>query len=69
MLELSYNSIILLDIIILLSRTTEVPICYCSNLTEKEIFNAVTDGCKTIDDVQEYTDKNITGKCMTENPR
>lgn len=49
-------------------HTDEVPICYCSNLTEKEIFNAVTNGCKTIDDVQKYTGKNITGKCKTENP-
>jgi bacterioferritin-associated ferredoxin len=49
-------------------HTDEVPICYCSNLTEKEIFNAVKNGCETIDDVQEYTNKNITGKCKTENP-
>ena len=49
-------------------HTDEVPICYCSNLTEKEIFNAIKDGCKTIDDVQGYTGKNITGKCKTENP-
>lgn len=46
----------------------DVPICYCSNLTEIEKFNAVRNGCKSIDDVQEYTDKNITGKCKTENP-
>lgn len=49
-------------------HTDEVPICYCSNLTEKEIFNAVKNECKTIDDVQAYTGKNITGKCKTENP-
>lgn len=46
----------------------DVPICYCSNLTEKEIFGAVRNGCRTIDEVQEYTGKNITGKCKTENP-
>lgn len=49
-------------------HTDEVPICYCSNLTEKEIFEAVKRGCSTIDEVQEYTGKNITGKCKTENP-
>lgn len=49
-------------------HTDEVQICYCSNLTKKEIFNAVKDGCRTIDDVQNYTGKNITGKCLTENP-
>jgi len=41
-------------------QTHEVPICYCSNLTEKEIFDAVKKGCKTIEDVQDYTNKNIT---------
>lgn len=49
-------------------QTDKVPICYCSNLTKEEIKNAVENGCKTIDDVQEHTGKNITGKCKTENP-
>lgn len=49
-------------------QTSRVPICYCSNLTEEEILNAVKNGCQTIDDVQKYTNKNITGKCQTENP-
>lgn len=49
-------------------QTSDVPICYCSNLTEKEIVDAVKNGCKTLDDVQKYTNKNITGKCKTENP-
>lgn len=49
-------------------RSLDVPICYCSDLTEKEIFNAVRNGCQTIDEVQKYTNKNITGKCETENP-
>jgi len=46
----------------------DVPICYCSNLTRGEIINAVKNGCKTIDEVQEYTGKNITGKCVIKNP-
>lgn len=47
---------------------SEVPICYCSVLTRGEIINAVKNGCKTIDEVQKYTGKNITGKCREENP-
>lgn len=44
------------------------PICYCSDLTRGEIINAVKNGCKTIDSVQKYTNKNITGKCLRKNP-
>ena len=47
---------------------SEVPICYCSELTRSEIINAVQNGCKTIDEVQEYTGKNTTGKCREKNP-
>jgi hypothetical protein len=43
-------------------------ICYCSNLTRGEIKNAVKNGCVTIDDVQNYTNKNITGFCEERNP-
>ncbi|MBL6730762.1 MAG: (2Fe-2S)-binding protein [Flavobacteriales bacterium] len=49
-------------------KSDNAPICYCSNLTRGEIKNAVKNGSKTIDDVQEHTGKNITGKCKTENP-
>jgi hypothetical protein len=45
-----------------------VPICYCSDLSRGEIKNAVKNGCKTIDDVQTYTQKNITGYCEERNP-
>jgi hypothetical protein len=45
-----------------------VPICYCSELTRGEIINAVKKGCKTIDDVQEFTKKDITGFCEEKNP-
>jgi hypothetical protein len=45
-----------------------VPVCYCSDLTRGEIKNAVRQGCKTIDDVQELTNKNITGFCEERNP-
>jgi hypothetical protein len=43
-------------------------ICYCSNLTRDEIQNAVKNGCNTIDDVQNYTKKDITGFCEERNP-
>lgn len=46
----------------------EVPICYCSNITNFEIMEAVKNGCKSIMDVQNYTKKNITGKCRYKNP-
>lgn len=45
-----------------------VPICYCSNLTRGEVKNAVRNGCKTIDDVQNYIGKDITGLCHERNP-
>ena len=45
-----------------------VPICYCSDLSRGEIRNAVKKGCKTIDAVQKYTNKNITGLCEQRNP-
>jgi len=45
-----------------------VPICYCSNLTRGEIKIAVKNGCKSIDDVQNYSNKDITGFCKERNP-
>ena len=45
-----------------------VPICYCSDLTRGEIKDAVKAGCKSIDAVQNYTKKDITGYCEERNP-
>ena len=45
-----------------------VPVCYCSDLSRGEIRNAVKKGCKTIDAVQKYANKNITGLCEQRNP-
>jgi hypothetical protein len=45
-----------------------VPVCYCSDLTRADVEDAVKNGSLTIDDVQEYTKKNITGNCKKENP-
>ena len=49
-------------------KSDNVPICYCSNLTRGEIKEAVKNGCKSIDDVQNYTKKDITGMCEERNP-
>lgn len=45
-----------------------VPICYCSNITRQEIYEAVDEGCTDIKEVRNYLDKNITGKCELMNP-
>jgi hypothetical protein len=49
-------------------RNDNVPICYCSDLTRGEIKEAVTKGYKSIDEVQQFTKKNITGFCEQKNP-
>lgn len=49
-------------------KSLSVQICYCSNLTRYEILLAVYKGSKTIDDVQNSTNKDRTGFCKTENP-
>lgn len=49
-------------------NSDNVPICYCSNLTRGEIKEAVKNGCKNIDDVQNYSKKDITGMCEERNP-
>ena len=48
-------------------NSDNIPICYCSDLTRGEIKNPVRNGCKTIDKVQNYTKKNITGFCEEKN--
>jgi bacterioferritin-associated ferredoxin len=50
------------------NHDVDIPICYCSKLTRAEITDAVKHGCATIDEVQAYTKKNITGNCLRENP-
>jgi hypothetical protein len=49
-------------------KSDNVPICYCSNLTRGEIKEAIKNGCMSIDDVQNYTKKDITGMCEERNP-
>jgi len=49
-------------------NSDNVPICYCSNLTRGEIKKAVSKGYKTIEEIQEFTGKNLTGSCKEKNP-
>lgn len=49
-------------------NSDDVPICYCSDLTRGEIKNAVKNGKQTIDEIQDFTQKNITGYCEERNP-
>jgi len=49
-------------------KSDNVPICYCSNLTRGEIKEAVRNGCRSIDNVQNYTKKDVTGMCEERNP-
>lgn len=43
-------------------------ICYCSKISRSEINFAVNNGAKTINDVRNFLDKNITGNCKTAHP-
>ena len=43
-------------------------VCFCSELYLCEIYNAVINGCNTIDEVREFTNKKITGRCKEKNP-
>ena len=58
----------LIEPIFFKDSSDSVPICYCSGLTRGEIKNAVNNGCKTIDEVQDFSGKNITGNCKEKNP-
>lgn len=43
-------------------------VCYCANITESDICNAVIHGCKTIQDVRIYLSKLECGMCKDKNP-
>ncbi|MCW0484838.1 (2Fe-2S)-binding protein [Gaoshiqia sediminis] len=66
--ELTFKSEDLFVPLFYKDKSDNVPICYCSNLTRGEIKNAVKNGSKTIDDVQVFTGKNMTGNCKIKNP-
>jgi bacterioferritin-associated ferredoxin len=46
----------------------DVSVCYCAQLTRKDIQRAVANGKITIPEIRDYTNKKDTGRCLTENP-
>ena len=47
-----------------------VPICYCANVTEEEIFYhvAVAKCCTSLDDIRKHTGAHSGHECLTKNP-
>lgn len=46
-----------------------IPVCYCKNVTEKDILNHIRTGCcKDIKDIQKHTGANTGRECLTKNP-
>ncbi len=46
-----------------------VPVCYCKNVTDKEIIDHIASGCcKDIGDIQRHTGANTGKECVTKNP-
>lgn len=50
------------------SSDEDCPICYCANLTRREIKEAVSKGYKTISEIRKFTGKTTTGQCLRKNP-
>jgi len=44
-------------------------ICYCSNVSENEILQAITNGAKTLDDIRKTTKACTVGRCKELSPR
>jgi len=47
-----------------------IPVCYCKNVTEKDIFDhiLISGCCKDLKDIQEHTGANTGKECLTKNP-
>jgi len=47
-----------------------IPICYCANVTEKEILYHIAKAqcCSTLDDIKRHTGANTGCECITKNP-
>lgn len=43
-------------------------ICYCSNVTEQQIIDAVHAGARTLKDIQRMTSACTVGNCKEMNP-
>ena len=44
-------------------------VCYCSNVTRKQIESAIHEGAKTLDDIRKMTGACTIGKCKELSPR
>lgn len=44
-------------------------ICYCSNVTKAQIIDAIRNGAKTLQDIQEMTSACTVGKCKEMSPK
>lgn len=44
-------------------------ICYCSNVTKKQIIEALDNGAKTLKDIQDITGACTKGLCKELNPK
>jgi len=53
-----------------ISSPIPIPICYCANVTEEEIFHHVAgiQCCSTLDDIKKHTGANTGCECVTKNP-
>ncbi|MEG0284384.1 MAG: (2Fe-2S)-binding protein [Erysipelotrichales bacterium] len=47
----------------------DVMICYCSNVSKKDIIEAIDKGAKTIDDIREMTSACTISNCIEMNPK
>lgn len=43
-------------------------VCYCKNVTKENIICAITNGARSLEDIQRETFACTGGKCKTENP-
>lgn len=44
-------------------------ICYCSNVTRRQILEAVKNGAETLRDIQEMTNACTVGDCQEKSPK
>lgn len=44
-------------------------VCYCSNVTKRQILEAVRNGAKTLSDIQKMTMACTAGDCAEKNPK
>lgn len=51
-------------------KTTQVPVCYCNNVTEQDIIDhiLIEQCCTTLKDIQNHTGANTGKECLTKNP-